>query len=62
VGLSVALAVTQLLASLLYRVISPDPLTYAAVSVFVALVVVTAFYIPARRAAKINPLDAVRYE
>lgn len=62
VGLSLALAVTRLLSSLLYGISSTDPVTYAAVSVFVALVVVTAFYIPARRAAKINPLDALRYE
>jgi ABC-type antimicrobial peptide transport system permease subunit len=62
VGLLVALAVTRLLSSLLYGISSTDPVTYAAVSVFVALVVVTAFYIPARRATKINPLDALRYE
>jgi ABC-type antimicrobial peptide transport system permease subunit len=62
VGLSVAMAVTRLLSSLLYGISPTDPLTYAAVSVFVALVVVTAFYIPARRATKINPLDALRYE
>jgi predicted permease len=61
-GLSMALAVTRLLSSLLYGISSADPLTYAAVSVFVTLVVVSAFYIPARRAAKINPLDALRYE
>jgi predicted permease len=61
-GLSIALAVTRLLSSLLYGISSTDPVTYVAVSVFVALVVVSAFYIPARKAAKINPLDALRYE
>jgi putative ABC transport system permease protein len=62
VGLAIALAVTRLLSSLLYGISSTDPLTYAAVSVFFALVVVSAFYIPARKATKINPLDALRYE
>jgi predicted permease len=61
-GLAIALAVTRLLSSLLYGISSTDPLTYVAVSVFVALVVISAFYIPARRATKINPLDALRYE
>jgi ABC-type lipoprotein release transport system permease subunit len=61
-GLAIALAVTRLLSSLLYGISSADPLTYVAVSVFVALVVVSAFYIPARKATKINPLDALRYE
>jgi predicted permease len=61
-GLAIALAVTRLLSSLLYGISSTDTVTYAAVSIFVALVVVAAFYIPARRAAKINPLDALRYE
>jgi macrolide transport system ATP-binding/permease protein len=62
IGLAIAVAVTRLLSSLLYGISSTDPLTYAAVSVFVALVVVSAFYLPARRATKINPLDALRYE
>jgi putative ABC transport system permease protein len=62
VGLSVALAATRLLSSLLYGISRTDPVTYAAVSVFVALVVVTAFYIPARRTTKINSLDALLYE
>ena len=62
IGLALALAVTRLLSSLLYGISSADPLTYFAVSAFVALVVVSAFYIPARRATKINPLDALRYE
>jgi predicted permease len=61
-GLAIALAVTRLLSSLLYGVSSADPVTYAVVSIFLAVVVVSAFYIPARRATKINPLDALRYE
>jgi putative ABC transport system permease protein len=62
IGLAIALAVTRLLSSLLYGISSTDPVTYVAVSVFVGSVVVSAFYIPARKAAKINPLDALRYE
>jgi putative ABC transport system permease protein len=62
IGLPAAVAVTRLLSSLLFGISSIDPLTYVVGSGFFATIVILSFYIPARRATKINPLDALRYE
>jgi len=61
-GLLCAAAVTQLLQSMLFEVNPTDPLTYIAVIAALAAVVLGASYIPARRAMRVDPMVALRYE
>jgi putative ABC transport system permease protein len=62
IGIAGAVAITRLMASLLFGVKPVDALTFAAVSICVLIVALLACYIPARRATKVDPLIALRYE
>ena len=62
IGIAAALGLTRLMDTLLYNVTATDPVTFAGVAALLILVALAACWIPARRAMRIDPADALRYE
>ena len=62
VGIAGAFAAARLLSSLLFGVTPTDPLTFLGVSVLLVIVAVLASWLPASRATKVDPMEALRYE
>ena len=62
IGIAGAFALSRLLESIVFGVSTKDPMVFVGVALLLAAVVLVAGYIPARRATKVNPLEALRSE
>jgi ABC-type antimicrobial peptide transport system permease subunit len=61
-GLAVAIALTRFIKTLLFDMSATDPATFALIALLLVVVALIASYIPARRAAKVDPMVALRHE